>query len=135
MHKPLAVSLQLGGTAVGRGHQGKIGIHARIPATVADNALLGFEIADIEALAGGTHKGARAAAETGLGKSLPLGSLKQFVEVFTLETGQVELRKRQFSIISLVFSCCSFTCLSPPSSNNSETEAVSAFPFSVFARQ
>ena len=50
MHKPLAVSLQLGGTAVGRGHQGKIGIHARIPATVADNALLGFEIADIEAL-------------------------------------------------------------------------------------
>ena len=55
----------MGESVVSVSHFGKLGIHARIPASVTDNAVSGVEVLYVIALAGGADEGAGATSEAG----------------------------------------------------------------------
>ena len=79
MHKSLTIALHLRRTGICRRHLGKVGIHARIPATETHYALIGFEVADIETLAGGAYESTRSATEAGFAEFVPDGKIEQLV--------------------------------------------------------
>ena len=65
MHKSLAEAFLLRKSVISVCHFGKLGIHARIPASVTNYAVSGLEIFDVIALTGGAYKRTRSATKTG----------------------------------------------------------------------
>ena len=96
VHKSLAITLQLRGSAVCRRHLREVFVHAGIPATESHYAVIRFEISYVETLAGRANESASAATEARFGKVFPIRRVEQFVEIFVFETGKVEFNERKF---------------------------------------
>ena len=73
-------------TAVAVRHKREVGIHARIPTTIAKNTFTRLKITNIKALAGRTYKRTRATTKTSFAHFFPSGIFEKLVEIFGLET-------------------------------------------------
>ena len=79
MHESLTETFLLALTVVAVGHQGKVGIHAGIPAAESADSFSGVIIADVIALAGRAHEGAGTAGQTRFIKLLPFRRIEDLL--------------------------------------------------------
>ena len=95
VHESLTEALKLSKSRVAVSHFREIGIHTRIPAAEALDAVTCIEIADIVALAGRADESAGSAAETSLREVSPLLGIEVFVELVAAEIVSLEVCERE----------------------------------------